>query len=230
MYMLLKRLVLKVNTHSINYFVDKLKTYDNLIEDKEKRIKELDELINNKEIELSNKEEKEISKDKNVFLYDMGNAKYIDKDIFKKMKEVDEKFKYDNDKIIKDFIKNVFDNEMLVVYAKYIKIEKKFTHDKVFKLLTKRESEQFSEVQKILGDSTEILDDFMMVNKKFNLKKFLSYLNRIISDLDPCIYVYVGNKEENYNHINKYIRTKYDKTIFKGLKIIYKRKLYDYSI
>ena len=49
-----------------------------MLEYKEKRIKELDELINNKEIELSNKEEKEISKDKNVFLYDMGNAKYID--------------------------------------------------------------------------------------------------------------------------------------------------------
>ena len=229
MYLLLKRLIFRVNKQSISYFVEKMHSYDDIIEDKENKIKELDKVINEKE-ELSKKENNSESNNEKVFLYELGNPKYKDINIFKKMKEVDEKFDYDDEKIINEFIEKNFDNEMLIAYEKYNSIKKKFDNDKVFNLLLKREKEQIEETKKILGDSEEILDDFMRVNKTFNLKKFISYLNKIVNDLDPCIHIYVGRKNKNYNYINKYIETSYDKTIFKGLKIIYKNKLYDYSI
>ena len=230
MYLLLKRLVFKVNQQSMKYFVDKLKAYDNLIDNKENKIKELDELINDKENELNKKGKIKGKDSENVFLYDLGTIKYKDENTFKKFKEVDEKFNYDNKKIIEDFINEEFDDNLLVSYKKYKAIRKKFTSEIIFQLFTKRENDQIKEIKTILGDSQEILDDFIRANRKFDLKKFISYLNKIVNDLDPHIYVYVGNKNDNYSGLSKYIKTVYDKTIFKGLKIIYKGKLYDYSI
>ena len=47
---------------------------------------------------------------------------------------------------------------------------------------------------------------------------------------DPTIYVYVGNNHYNYDYINKRIKTLYSDEIYKGIKIIYLNKLYDYSL
>ena len=44
------------------------------------------------------------------------------------------------------------------------------------------------------------------------------------------MYVYVGNSKENYDHLHEFVKTKVDENIFKGVSIIYKGKLYDYSL
>ena len=64
----------------------------------------------------------------------------------------------------------------------------------------------------------------------FDLKKFISYLNKVIDSLDPHVYVYVGDKNLNYDNLNEYIKTVFDDSIFRGFKIIYRGKLYDYSL
>ena len=239
MFLLLNKLVFKVNQQSIDYFVDKLKVYDNLIEEKENKIKELNELIDNKNNELNKKDEVKtvvsnettVNNESQMFLIDnMKNVTYKDDDIFKKMKDVDKKFDFDNVKIINEFIDNQFENETIMEYNKYISLKKVFTQDVIFDLLTKKESIQKEKIKELLGDSCGILDDFIKVNKKFEVKKFISYLNKIIDNLDPYIYIYVGNRNENYNYLNEYIKTKFDDSIFKGFKIIYRGKLYDYSI
>ena len=74
------------------------------------------------------------------------------------------------------------------------------------------------------------MDDFKKKNKKFEVKKFISYFDDIISKVDPYVYVYVGTKDENYDSIDRFIRTKVDSNIFRGVSIVYKSKLYDYSL
>ena len=86
MFLLLNKLVFKVNQQSIDYFVDKLKVYDNLIEEKENKIKELNELLDNKNNELnkkdevkavSNKEKETVNNESQMFLIDnMKNVTY----------------------------------------------------------------------------------------------------------------------------------------------------------
>lgn len=214
----------------MDYFLDKLKAYDNLIDEREKKLEELNELINNKENELNKKEENKDTSNSPIFLYDMKNISYKDNDIFKKMKEVDQKFNFDNRKIIDEFLNNKFDISLIEDYNKYSMVKERFHQDVVFDILTKKESRQIEEVKELLGDYAFMLDDFMKGNKEFHLKKFISYLNQMIEDLDPYIYISVGDKSENYNDMNKYIRTEFDDSIFKGIRIVYRGKLYDYSI
>ncbi len=230
MFLLLKRLVFKVNQQSMDYFLDKLKVYDKLINDKENKLKELNELIDNKEKKEKEKEEKQINNNSPVFLYDLKNLSYKDDDIFKKMKEVNNKFNFDDKEIILNFLQNKIDKDTITDYNNYYRVRKILNQDVIFDLLTKKESKQKEEVRKLLGELEFILDDYMKRRKEFNLKQFVTYINKKIDNLDPYIYIYVGNKNENYNDLDKYIKTKYDDSIFKGIKIIYRGKLYDYSI
>jgi hypothetical protein len=47
---------------------------------------------------------------------------------------------------------------------------------------------------------------------------------------DPTIYVIVGGEDENYDKLDDRIKTIFDDRVYKGIKIIYKNKLYDYSL
>ncbi len=230
MFLLLKRLIFKVNQQSMDYFLDKLKAYDQLVDDREKKLKELDELIDNKENELNKKEESHVHENTPVFFYDLKNVNYKDENIFHKMKEVDRKFHFDNKKVVSDFIDHHFDASIIEEYKKYCEIKERFNQDTIFNILTKKESKQIDEVRSILGDSVSILDHYLKKNKVFHIKKFVSYLNNILNTLDPYVYVYVGNENENYNSLHSYVQTKFDDSIYKGIRIIYRGKLYDYSI
>ena len=69
-----------------------------------------------------------------------------------------------------------------------------------------------------------------MNKKKFNIIKLSNELENLISLENPSIYIYVGNKNENYDKLHKNIQTKYDENIIEGIRIEYKGKIYDYSI
>ncbi len=214
----------------MDYFLDKLKAYDQLVDERENKLKELNELINNKENELNKKEEHPAQENSPVFFYDLQNVKYKDENIFRKMKEVNKKFHFDSKKIVSDFLAHNFDASIIDEYQKYSEVRKKFDQDVIFDILTKKESKQIDEVRSILGDSVSLLDDYLKENKVFHVKKFVSYLNKKINHLDPYVYIYVGDENENYDNLHSYIRTEFDDSIFKGIRIIYRGKLYDYSI
>ena len=64
----------------------------------------------------------------------------------------------------------------------------------------------------------------------FDVNEFVKYLNQIIKNLDPNIYVYVGNKDVSYDVYGDNVVTLVDKSILKGIKVKYKNKVYEYCI
>ena len=57
-----------------------------------------------------------------------------------------------------------------------------------------------------------------------------NYLDFEIGKYDPNVYVYVGDKSVNYDKLDKRIKTIYNSKIYKGIKIVYKNILYDFSL
>ena len=53
MFFILKKTVSAVNSQTKTYFVDKLQAYDSLIDEKEQRLNEIEELLKNKELGLN---------------------------------------------------------------------------------------------------------------------------------------------------------------------------------
>ena len=57
-----------------------------------------------------------------------------------------------------------------------------------------------------------------------------TYLNRLIELNDPTVVVLVPNDKVNYDYIDKNIKTKVSDGIYKGIKILYRNKVYDFSL
>lgn len=229
MFLFLKKTVAKINQQSKDYFVDKLQAYDNLIKEREEKLQGLNKDIEEKQKEL----EKEIVRpevNSKVYLYDMKNIDFQDEKIFTKMKEVDQRFNIDTVKLIKRFLKEHFQDDTVLEYNKYMRVRDLFDQKMIFRLISLRPGEQEKEVKELLRDLAYLVDDFKKKNKKFEVKRFISYFDDIISKVDPYVYVYVGSKDENYDSIDTFIRTKIDKNIYRGVSIVYKSKLYDYSL
>ncbi len=229
MFFFLKKTVAKVNQQSKDFFVDKLQAYDDLISEREEKLKGLKRDIERKQKQLL-LEQKNTPVNTSVYLYDTKNIDYKDEKIFKKMKEVDKRFNIDTVKLVQRFVKEHFQNELVLEYNKYDSVRRQFDQKMIFKLISMRQSEQEKEVRRIMGELAYIVDDFKKKYKSFDIKKFISYFNKIIDEADPYIYVYVGSKDENYDAIHEFIRTKVDENIFRGICIVYKGKLYDYSL
>ncbi|MBQ8131770.1 MAG: hypothetical protein IJ193_04705 [Bacilli bacterium] len=229
MFLFLKKTVAKINQQSKDYFVDKLQAYDNLIKEREEKLQGLNKDIEEKQKELEAEVQRPEVNSK-VYLYDMKNIDFQDEKIFTKMKEVDQRFNIDTVKLIKRFLKEHFQDDTVLEYNKYMRVRDLFDQKMIFRLISLRPSEQEKEVKELLRDLAYLVDDFKKKNKKFEVKRFISYFDDIISKVDPYVYVYVGTKDENYDSIDKFIRTKIDKNIYRGVSIVYKSKLYDYSL
>lgn len=229
MFMFLKRVVVNINKQSRDYFVDKLQTYDELISEKEEKLKGLNKRIKSEE---GNKViSKDLEKNDLLYTYDIKNIDYQDLDIFKKMKDIDSRFNINNFKIINQFIELYFEECDIVYYNQLLDIRGKLDQSFIYKLVSKNANNQEEEIRKIFTqDMARIVDDFLKKNKKFNILKFVSYFDKIIKKEDPYIYVYTSSEKENYNKINSFIRSRVDENIYKGIAIIYRGKLYDYSL
>lgn len=232
-FIALNRIVKIVNKATRDYFVVKLQSYDDIIEAKSQDLERINKEI--KELELKRPTFIDDSKIKNYsiesFSYDIKTPSYKDDKFFENYKKVTTQFEIDNKKIVKEFLSNIDMDSNIKYYNLVSKIKKDFNFEVLFVLATLNREEQYDVVKKALDkDGIKILEEYMNKNKKFNALTFNKYIEGLLSDNDPYVYIKVGNDEENYDNSNEYIKTIYDPKISKGLQIIYKSKLYDYSI
>lgn len=228
----------RVNILVKQIFVDKLQTYDFLIEDREKRIEEL-----KTNIELKEKKEKELDalitkleeeiKEKEIKTEEViipTNADFEDGNILEEYKKIKEGFDFDNEKIILDFIEKELKEDTTEIYDTLIKIRKNFSHKVIYKISNYNKEEQKIIINELLEKKEkEILKDLLNVNK-FNIVKFINKLDDLITSNNPKAYIYVSNKKDNYDKYHKLIKTIYDEKMVEGFRIEYKGKIYDYSL
>lgn len=220
-YLILKKIIGKIDEEARLYFTLKSQAYTNEIEEKEK--KEKKETV--KEIV------KEVIPGETKIIYEGKNQEYAVDDIFKMVKKVDEKFNLDNEEIINTFIKDYVDVYNASNFLKAKKIENYINDIGVYNIIT---SNNPNEEQEIIDYAKKIdekmVDRYLNIVDKFDVQEFMNFIVDEKQKSDPLIYIYVGKKNVNYNEIDPRIRTIYSPKIVKGLKIIYKSKMYDYSI
>ena len=213
------------------YFVDKSQEYDYLINQKLDKINQLDKEIKEKELA---QEEENRDKSKNTYEFDyniinlLNNTEYQDKNIFELNKKIDEKFNIDYVGIINKFL-SIADSSGQYDFCKNLK--SKFSSGIIYDLKVLSTSELDIKVRSMLNDEEyKIYDLYKEVNSNNNIDGFIDYLNELIDLNNPNIIVYVGDKNENYDYLSKYVKTIYSDDIYKGIKIKYQNKIYDYSL
>ena len=232
MFLILKKTVGIVNSQTKSYFVNKLQGYDDLIQDKENRLDEIDKLIKDKEKGIK---EEEANKRNNVgYAFDsnvidiFNNTKYQDNNLFELNRKIDENFVVNYEELIKDFLTLCDDKND---YDFCIKLRGKFDSDTIYKLKSTYSDDLEDELKGIL-DSKEykVYETFKLVSEDKSIDNFISYLDQLVDLNSPRIKILVGNKSDNYDHLSEYIDTIYNDKIYRGIKIIYKNKVYDFSL
>lgn len=231
MYLILKRTVRIVNEQTKSYFVNKLQGYDDLITERENKLNEIDELIKNREIgKKENK--KELSKGGYAFdtnVIDLFNStKYQDKNIFELNKKIDENFVVNYEELVKDFLTFCDDSKD---YQFCLKLRDKFDSETIYRFKSMMDDEREKELKKFLTNKEyKIYEAFKLIISDHTIENFVVYLDQLVDLNSPKVVILVGSKNENYDHLGEYIETKYSDKIYRGIKIIYRNKVYDFSL
>ena len=231
MFIILKKTVSAINSQTKTYFVDKLQAYDSLIDEKEQRLNEIDELLKNKKLGLD--EEKSSSKKEGYdFDYNIidlfNNAEYQNKELLKITRLIDEKFDFNHEKLIKKFLMCVNNVDK---YEFCLNLKDKFTSEVIYEIKTLLDYEIDGFMENFLTEKEyNIYILFKDLNGTFAIEDFVDYLDRLVDLNDPTITIYVSNKKENYDYLSKHIKTVVADDIYSGIKIVYKDKIYDFSL
>lgn len=231
MYLVLKKTVRIVNEQTKSYFVNKLQGYDDLIAERENKLSEIDELIKNREI---GKEEnkKELSKGGYAFdtnVIDLFNStQYQDKNIFELNKKIDENFVVNYEELVRDFLTFCDDSKD---YDFCLKLRNKFDSEQIYKFKSMMNDEMEKEFETFLTNKEyKVYEAFKLIISDHSIENFVIYLDQLVDLNSPKVVILVGSKNESYDHLSEYIETKYNDKIYRGLKIIYKNKVYDFSL
>ena len=231
MFLILKKTVGIVNEQTKSYFVNKLQGYDDIIREKEEKLHEIDELVKNKKNGIK---EENNSTVQNNYAFDtniidlFNSTKYQDKNVYELNKKVDEEFVVNYEELIKDFL-SLKDEKS--DYEFCLELRNKFDSEEIYKLKNMLDSEREEYLKNILdAKEYKIYEAFKTIVNDHSIENLVDYLDQLVDLNNPKITILVGNKNENYDHLSDYIETIYNDKIYRGIKIIYKNKVYDFSL
>ena len=232
MFVILKKTVRIVNSQTKSYFVNKLQGYDDLIRDKESKLSEIDELIKDKEKGI--KEDNTHNDVKTGYAFDtnvidlLNSTQCQDKNIFELNKKIDENFVVNYEELVKDFLALCDEDKD---YDFCLNLRGKFSSDAIYDLKSMMSDKQEEELKKMLSNKEyKVYEAIKLVVSDHSIDNFIDYLDQLVNLNNPKITILVGNKSENYDHLSENIETVFNDKIYRGIKIIYRNKVYDFSL
>lgn len=232
LFVLLTLTTRKINVLVKDNFMGKMQQFDYLISDKEKKLDELEKKDNaaSDKTKIDNSK-KEKSENGGGGIYIGTSAKLRKSDILKDYKAIKINFSHDIVEKIRKFVElNPENKSMIGRYAVLKKIKSYFSLQNIFKISAYQSEEQRKIVEEILSAEEKEIVAKMLNRKNFNVKKFVQEVDDMLRENDPMIYVYVGEKRGEYEDIDRRIVVGVDEKIVEGVKIVYRGKVFDYSI
>ena len=257
-FILFKNIIKRMDENAKKYFVNKMQDYDYILEEKQARLEEIKNEINN--IEASNqnilktsddeyeeendykeKKKKDIDeeydelprkKETEDIKYNLNVPNYRETQFFNNYKEVRKVFTVNNEKIIKEFIADHKDLKEEKEYTSLAKLRKKFDENTIYGCLTLSSQDQIAILKDALTATEKKLINFDELTKKnkFNVEDLIKYIDDRMEQIDPTICIYTNVLDKKYDEIDSNIVMKEYKNMSEGIIIKYRNKIYDYSI
>lgn len=216
-YNLLKRIVDEINTQAKSIYLHNISNYETLnTKDTSSNIVQV-----SKEFYPNiNPNQKDIIVSKDIA--------YKQDRILSQAKKIEEEFDISNIDIIEDFLKNKVQEESDSLYQNLLFVKETLSHTSDTSLV--KEISVNDILKDMPQDVGNILRKKYSNQAKVRLMNVLEILDLEIKKNDPTIYIMVGDKDLSYDMVDNRIKTIYNKDIYKGIKIYYHNKMYDYSL
>ena len=155
-----------------------------------------------------------------------NSTQYQDKNIFELNKKIDETFVVNYEELVRDFLSFCDDSKD---YEFCVNLRNKFDSEQIYRFKSTIDME--GELKTFLTDKEyKIYEAFKLIISEHSIENFVIYLDQLVDLNSPKIVILVGSKHENYDHLSDYIETKYNDRIYRGIKIVYKNRVYDFSL
>lgn len=240
-YILFKNIIKSINENAKKYFVNKLQSYDYLLEEKQEKLEEIRNEINDLEEHkniLDKKEEiygqEHVNREEKTapVKYDLKTPAYRETQFFNNYKEVKKIFTVDNENIIKNFIKEHRNEKEDKEYRALKKIRAKFDNDSIYGCLTLAKDEQIKILEEVLTatEKKTVKFDELKEKENFSIKDLIKYIDTRMEQIEPTVYIYTNGLDKRYDLIDSNIIMKQYNNMSEGIIIKYRNKIYDYSI
>lgn len=159
---------------------------------------------------------------------------YKDMDFKDEYKNLKEKMNLNKRDIVFDVIRNLKKVDTNPLYPYIASIKRRFSFDMIYNINTLPTEHQITVMRETLLDKEQTVLDYYLQEEcrenEFSAVDFFSYIDQQDRIYDETIYIYTGEEDEDFSNIRDNTETIVDKEICEGLKILYRNKLYDYSI
>lgn len=231
LFFAIKSISKKLNADMKKLMLKKLEVYDDIIDKKESRLSELNNIV---QVDL---EDEETEQKRNISNHVVTNisindeiTSYEDESFFENYLLIKNNFNFDYKAIVEEFVrKNDYINKSL--HNLYKSINKKINLELYYELLKNDEEDRKAILLEVLSENEKnIVLEYEKANEKFDLVEFVDYIKEQVSYSDPTILI-KGNKKFKYlEKIDSRISVKEDNSIIEGIQILYQGKIIDYSL
>lgn len=215
---ILKKLVLDVNNEAKKKYLLNILKYNEETKDIKKTPEE----------KVSSNQINNISPDNDEGKIYISDVHYKREGVLQRAKEIEAKFNLDNETIIKHFLEYRLSLEDVDTYKDLVNTKDILSKLKPNTLVKDVDKELI--LKKVPKRVRDILEPLYCTSNTLNILTVLDTIEVEIKKYDPSIYIYAGNNLKDYKYLNDRIVTKYDKNIYRGVKIYYHNQMYDYSI
>ena len=236
MSFLLAKVVRKMNKRADEYFEKKITVYDDLIDEKQKYLDAIEKRIEDKEsrqtlADATEHKEKD-SNGNNLLVVNEKMPEYKIEDFFEQAKTIDEKFKFNKEAAIRDFIngRTSHENETRM-YGELEELYNKLCEVDRYELIVKNLNTGWDYVSGLMSEELKgFLKSYMVGSPNADINEIVSYVKLEMDKVGTNIVVETGDKDDNFDYINNRVKTVYNPDIYMGIRIFYQDKMYDYSL
>ena len=140
----------------------------------------------------------------------------------------DENFVVNYEELVKDFLTLCKDSKD---YDFCLSLRGKFSSDVIYELKSRIPDEREEAIKMMLTEKEyKVYETFKLMTSDHTIENFIDYLDQLVDLNNPKVLIMVGSKNENYDHLSQYIETVFNEKIYRGIKIVYRSKVYDFSL
>lgn len=229
MSFMLVKVIKQVNRQSKEYFEKKIVVYDDVIDEKQKRLEAIDHQLNSQKGASQVKDRVESPKERNVIVLNEKLPDYKIEGLLRQAKLIEDRFQLDKESAVRSFVEkhNVETSHNQSLDSLYHQLAGKDS----YRYHTSNKIKGWDDILPLLDISAKkLLRPYVVGNPSANLGDILSYIRLELDKSNPQIIIETGDKNDNFSHIYRNIQTIYNPDIYLGIRIFYQDRMYDYSL